>query len=247
MKTRVSYIFTALVLGFGPFTNAFAQLGMKASLCNNHLWRGMEVSDGCVLTADAFYTTPNGLFTLGLWGGTNTQGTYKEFNHHLSLQKNGFQLALWDTYNFSPGATYNNREYFNYSARTTGRFLDATFSYRFQSKIPLLLSWSTIVFGRDRNADNTANKYSTFVYAEYPVYQNQEWRGDTGVGGAFALHRAGDSTHFFGTTEGIVHVSLRVSRTLKLGGYPLPLHAEGMWNPQSDKAYFQIGAQLFSF
>lgn len=37
MKTRVSYIFTALVLGFGPFTNAFAQLGMKASLCNR-LW-----------------------------------------------------------------------------------------------------------------------------------------------------------------------------------------------------------------
>lgn len=75
------------------------------------------------------------------------------------------------------------------------------------------------------------------------------WNGgvDAGVGGAFALHRAGDSTHFFGTTEGIVHVSLRVSRTLKLGGYPLPLHAEGLWNPQSDKAYFQIGAQLFSF
>ena len=141
----------------------------------------------------------------------------------------------------------NNREYFNYSARTTGRFLDATFSYRFQSKVPLLLSWSTIVFGRDRNADNTANKYSTFVYAEYPVYQNLEWRVDAGVGGAFALHRADDSTHFFGTTEGIVHVSLRVSRTLKLGGYPLPLHAEGLWNPQSDKAYFQIGAQLFSF
>ena len=176
MKTRVIYIFTALVNGPTPNTNAYAQLGMKASLCNNHLWGGMEVSDGCVLTADAFYTSPNGLFTLGLWGGTNTQGTYKEFNHHLSFQKNGCQLALWDTYNFSPGATYNNREYFNYSARTTGRFLDATFSYRFQSKVPLLLSWSTIVFGRDRNADNTANKYSTFVYAEYPVYQNLEWR-----------------------------------------------------------------------
>lgn len=247
MKTQLMHIAAAIVMGFCFITSASAQWGMNAHLCNNHLWRGMEVSDGCVLTADAFYTTPNGLFTLGLWGGTNTQGTYKEFNHHLSFQKGGFKLSLWDTYNFSPGADYNNREYFNYSAHTTGRFLDATASYRFQAKFPLLLSWSTVVFGRDRNAANTANKYSTFVYVEYPVYQNRDWRVDAGAGGAFALNRAGDSTHFFGTTEGIVHVSLRLSRTLTIGNYPLPLHAEGLWNPQSNKAYFQIGAQLFSF
>lgn len=247
MKTRVIYIFTALVNGPTPNTNAYAQLGMKASLCNNHLWRGMEVSDGCVLTADAFYTSPNGLFTLGLWGGTNTQGTYKEFNHHLSFQKNGCQLALWDTYNFSPGATYNNREYFNYSARTTGRFLDATFSYRFQSKVPLFSAGVPLY--SVATAMPTIRPINTLRLFMPNIRSIKIWNGgvDAGVGGAFALHRAGDSTHFFGTTEGIVHVSLRVSRTLKLGGYPLPLHAEGLWNPQSDKAYFQIGAQLFSF
>lgn len=227
-------------------TPASAQLGMNASLCNNHLWRGMEVSDGCVLTADAFYTTHNGLFTIGLWGGTNTEGSYKEFNHHLSFQAGGFKLSLWDTYNFSPGANYNNREYFNYSAHTTGRFLDATASYSFPSKFPLSVSWSTVVFGRDRNAENTANKYSTFIYAEYPVCQNHDWRVDAGVGGAFALNRAGGSNHFYGTTGGIVHVSLRLSKTLMVGNYPLPLHAETLWNPQSNKAYFQLGVQLFS-
>lgn len=184
--------------------NAQAQLHLKANVQNNHLWRGMEVSDGIVLLTDLSYTMVNDHVTVGLWGGCNSEGSYKEFNHYLNLKAGGWGLALWDTYNFSPGATYNNKEYWNYSAHTTGRFLDATLSYRFQKeKFPLLLNWSTVVFGRDRNSDNTEQKYSTFVYAEYPVYQKDGWKVDAGVGGAFALNRAGEDAHFFGTTAGI--------------------------------------------
>ena len=139
--------------------NAQAQLHLKANVQNNHLWRGMEVSDGIVLLTDLSYTMVNDHVTVGLWGGCNSEGSYKEFNHYLNLKAGGWGFALWDTYNFSPGATYNNKEYWNYSAHTTGRFLDATLSYRFQDeKFPLLLSWSTVVFGRDRNSDNTEQK-----------------------------------------------------------------------------------------
>ena len=175
-------------------------------------------------------------------------GSYKEFNHYLNLKAGGWAFALWDTYNFSPGATYNNKEYWNYSAHTTGRFLDATLSYRFQKeKFPLLLSWSTVVFGRDRNSNNTEQKYSSFVYAEYPVYQKDGWKVDAGVGGAFALNRAGEDANFFGTTAGIVHVSLQAAHDLKLGNYTIPVYAKGMWNPQSNQSYFQIGAEIIHF
>ena len=127
-----------------------------------------------------------------------------------------------------------------HAAHTTGRFLDATLSYRFQNeKFPLLLSWSTVVFGRDRNSNNTKQKYSTFAYAEYPIYQKDGWKVDAGVGGAFALNRAGEDAHFFGTTAGIVHVSLQASHDLKLGNYTIPVYAKGMWNPQSNESYFQ--------
>ena len=69
---------------------------------------------------------------------------------------------------------------------------------------------------------------------------------DAGVGGAFALNRAGDDHHFYGTTPGIVHTQLKVSRDLRIGSYTLPVHVMGMWNPQSDKAFFQIGAQIIN-
>ena len=226
-------------------TAASAQLHLSADLQNNHLWRGQEVADGCVLLTDLNYTFADGHVSVGLWGGTNTQATYKEFNHYVAVRGAGFELSAWDTYNFSPGAAYNNRQYFNYSAHSTGRFLNCTLNYRFQKEcFPLLLSWSTIMFGRDRSADNKSQKYSTFVYAEYPVYKRDGWRVDVGAGGAFALHKAGEEAHFYGNTPGVVHTELRVSHDLRIGSYTIPIHATGLWNPQTQKAYFQLGARI---
>ena len=106
---------------------------------------------------------------------------------------------------------------------------------------------TAVCFGRDRSSDNEHQKYSTFVYAEYPIYKKEGWKVDAGVGGAFALNKAGEDAHFFGTTAGIVHVSLQASHDLKIGKYTIPVYAKGMWNPQSDKAYFQLGAEVIHF
>ena len=241
MMNRLASLIAASAFGMA----ASAQIHLTVDLQNNHLWRGMEVADGCVVLTDLNYTFAKGHATVGLWGGGNTRGTYKEFNHYIALRAAGFELSAWDTYNFSPGATYNNRQYFNYSARETGRFLNCTLNYRFQQpRFPLLLSWSTIMFGRDRSADNNHQKYSTFVSAEYPVYKNSGWQVDLGLGGAFALNRAGEKSNFYGDTSGIVHAQLRVGHDLHIGSYTIPVHAMGLWNPQSQKAYFQIGAQI---
>ncbi len=227
--------------------NSAAQVHMDVKLATNHLWRGIEVTDGMVFTGDVNYTLLGGLVNLGFWGGTNTQGSYKEFNNHLSFQYKGFSLAFWDTYNFSIGASYNNKEFFNYRAHSTGRFLDASVGYCFGNRLPLSLSWSTVIFGRDRNADNTANKYSTFCYAEYPVWVKDRWKVDAGIGGAFALNKKGSKENFYGTTDGIVHVSLKATYNFVLLEHEMPVHAYIMWNPQANRAFFQLGMQLFTF
>lgn len=242
MRTIALFLLT---IGFS--IQMYAQLHLSANVQNAHLWRGIEVADGLVFTTDVSLFASKERFRIGLWGGTNTQGTYKEFNYYASYTYRGFSLALWDTYNFSPGATYNNKEFFNYKARETGRFLDAIACYRFEGRFPLLLSWSTVIFGRDRNADNTANKYSTFCYAEYPIYQKDQWRVDAGIGGAFALNKAGDSSHFYGDTPGIIHVTLKITRHVNIGKYSVPLFVCALWNPQCNRAFLQLGAQLFSF
>lgn len=223
-------------------------IDFELNLANNHLWRGIEVSDGLVTTSSIAVHDKHQHLRFGLWGGTNTQGNYKEFNYFAEFKHKEWKLALWDTYNFSPGADYNNKEFFNYSARTTGRFLDATLSHQGGARFPLSLSWSTILFGRDRNADNTANKYSTFIYASYPLFEDNVWRFDVGCGGTFALNRGGDDATFYSAHTGIIHVQLQATRQLRITDrFTLPVHVMMVWNPECDRAFFQIGTQLLKF
>ena len=70
---------------------------------------------------------------------------------------------------------------------------------------------------------------------------------DAGLGGAFALNRAGSKSNFYGNTAGIVHASLKATYRLKVLEYELPVHAWMMWNPQANQAFFQLGMQLFDF
>lgn len=76
-----------------------------------HLWRGMEVTDGLILTTDLSVTDNKERFRVGIWGGTNARGSYKEFDYYLSCTYRGISLAIWDIYNFSPQTDYNNEDF----------------------------------------------------------------------------------------------------------------------------------------
>lgn len=221
-------------------------------IANNHLWRGIEVSDGLIMRSTLALHDKQEFIKVGIWGGSNTSGYYKELNFFAEFKYQGWKLALWDTYNFSSGADYNNQEFFNYKARDTGRFLDCNLSYHFGRHLPLILSWSTILWGRDRynlyQAD-AKNRYSTFVYGEYKLYDRKDWRFDVGAGGTFVLNRReGESSTFYSHKAGIIHLQIRLQHLLKVtSDYKLPVFALVMFNPVEDRAFFQIGAQLFKF
>ena len=221
-------------------------------IANNHLWRGIEVSDGLVMCADLAIHDKSNHFKVGCWSGTNTSGDYKEFNFFGEVKAGGWKLALWDTYNFSPGADYNNRDFFNYSARSTGRFLDCILTYDLANiapSFPLAISWSTILFGRDRWEDGSANRYSCYVSADYQLYSDADWSFDAGIGGTFTLaDKDGDNTTFYSDKPGLIHLQLRAERRIRITkNHTLPVFACAVFNPLMDRAFFQIGAQIFRF
>ncbi len=240
---RIFTLITALLFT----TGLLAQPHMSATIQNMHLWRGGLVADGIVLTTDAHYAMVGESLKIGFWGGTNSVGEYKEFNYYASYQLGNFTFALSDTYNFSTYATYNNQEFFNYSPSHTGRFLDASIKYRIGDESPLVLTWATVVFGRDRDASNSANRYSTFCSAEYQIYKKGNWIVDIGLGEAFALRDLDNSANFFGEKSGIVEATMKVSNKVVVGKYEIPVHMEMMWNPQSDAAYMQFCAEVVRF
>ncbi len=228
-------------------------IGGEIQLKTMHLWRGIEVSKEISAITDIYFKTKNDKFRAGLWGGMGVNGDFKEFDYYLSFKHKGFEVSLWDIYNFSPGADYNNKEAFNYKARETGHFLDLRLSYQFQKSFPLKIFWATLVYGRDRDALNEKNRYSSYVELEYPIFTQGGYTLEAGVGGAFALvkgkNKDGEKTnaHFFGDDPNVVDIHLRLSKTFKIGNYKLPVSVMPMWNPEKDYMNMEVALKLLSF
>lgn len=218
-------------------------IGGTVDVRTMHLWRGIEVSDEVNVATDVHFKTKDNSFKIGLWGGAGVNGNFKEFDYYASYTIKGLTLAVWDVYNFSPGATYNNRQAFNYKASETGHYIDAMLTYRFSQKFPLKVFYSTIVFGRDRGPKNDSNKYSTYVELEYPVIAEKGLRLDAAIGGAFSYKT---KANFYGNTAGVVDIHLRLVKDVYISGYKVPIYVMPMWNPQGDNVNMQFGVTLFS-
>ena len=222
------------------------ELHSSLQIRNNHLWRGSEVAAGLIYTGDLLFNYKN--VYGGFWGGGDAVGDYQEFNNFIGFKSKNLVLELWDIYNFSPEATYNNEEYFNYKARETGRFWDFRSYYTISEKLPLTLSWNTVVFGRDRYTDNSENKYSTFISAQYPLYVKENLLVEGRIGYSFALNQeTGEESNFFSSVSGLNEISLMVTKDFVVQNLNFPVGIWCMFNPVESKAYLQFSVQLYSF
>ena len=191
------------------------KLHYNAGLETTHLWRGLEVSKGLTFDNEFSLSDNNNHFRVGLWGGMQINGDYKEFDYYVNFNHSGFNLAVWDIYNVKAG-------------------------------FPLTLYWSTILAGRDRGTANKQNIYSSWVQASYKFYEDEQFRVDGSVAGAFALNNYDENAndHFYGKSSGINDVRLGCTYKLKVGKHPMPVTAQGVWNPEANKGYFRVGITL---
>ena len=249
MKTlkHLAALCAALFLTAAAFGQT-ARMHLNGTLQNMHLWRGQQVADGGVLAADLNVGLLDDKLKVGLWGGTDFTGDYKEFDYYVSYSTAGFTVAVWDIFNYSPALPFS-KDIFNYNKYSTTHFLDLSVAYNFDTKfeVPLRLYWATIFAGRDLNQAGW-NRYSTYVNAEYSVFRDEHWIVDVGLGGTFAFNRDGadGGANFYGY-DGIDQISLRATYKLKLGRFDMPVFAHAMWNPDQRAGYLQVGVNLFAF
>lgn len=249
MKTlkHLAALCAALFLTTAAFGQT-ARMHLNGTLQNMHLWRGQQVADGGVLAADLNVGLLDDKLKVGLWGGTDFTGDYKEFDYYVSYSVAGFTVAVWDIFNYSPALPFS-KDIFNYNKHSTGHFLDLSVAYNFDTKfeVPLRLYWATIFAGRDLTVDGD-NRYSTYVNAEYSLFRDEHWIVDVGLGGTFAFNRDGadGGANFYGY-DGIDQISLRATYKLKLRRFDMPVFAHAMWNPDQRAGYLQVGVNLFAF
>lgn len=232
----------------------YKAIDANLQLKSMHLWRGGRVTDAALSAATLAYTSKDGKFQAGFWGGYSFNGKYTEFDNFISYSSNGFTVALWDINNFS---NYPNAKFFNYSHKGS-RFVDLTLAYQLQNEaFPLKLSWNTIIAGRDFYEEYDANgKYSTnsrlstYVEATFPLVRKDSFQLYGGLAGAFALTNGkGQKGHFYyrGSESGfnVVNIFLQYSKNVTILQHTIPFSVYAMYNPSSKQGGLQIAANLF--
>ncbi|WP_167596096.1 hypothetical protein [Leeuwenhoekiella sp. ZYFB001] len=209
---------------------------------NMHLWKGLRVTDAPVLDVDLNYTSRDGKFKAGLWGGAGVTGYYTEFDYYVSYSTNGFSLSVWDINNYSD---FPDAGIFDYDRSTTSHFIDVTLGYEFKP-IPLKLSWSTIVQGRDTYVASDGelkNAFSNYVEVSYGLIQKKDWSISAFVGGAFSFE---NEAHFYGDKPNLTNIGLIYAREVPvLKKFTIPMAATAMWNPEQEYGAIEVAITLF--
>ncbi len=68
-----------------------------------------------------------------------------------------------------------------------------------------------------------------------------------GESGLAAVRQAADSAPAGDALQRAKNHYMAGNALFKLGNYTVPVYAKGMWNPQSNESYFQIGAEIIRF
>lgn len=223
-------------------TEKYKPFNFNLQVKNMHLWRGYRVTDAPMTAANINYTSKDGKFVAGLWGGSGFNGDYHEFDYYVSYATNGFTFAIWDINNYSD---YPDAKIFNYDIGKTSHFVDVSVAYAFQ-KIPLKISWSTIVLGRDTYTDDDGelkNAFSNYVELSYILKKEANWSLGAFVGGAFSF--ASDS-NFYGDKSSLNNVGIIYNRDLNVfDKITIPVSGTAMWNPLQKYGAIQVAVNLF--
>lgn len=242
-------------------------LQFNVGLQTSHLWRGLIITDKPVITGQIWYNL-NSANTLqvGIWGASaisnDSDGThYKEINYYFQYSKNGLTIGLWDLFNArSINTAIASEDIFNYSQTRTAHIIDLRTSFQFKPSFPLCLEADFLLYGGanagevmlKQDGKYDANKYSTYVQASYPFFQNEKITLNTFIGGGFAFNPGkpseGQTTYLYGNGKNnfdIVNIGFTATKKIPIFKTEIPISLSTIWNPSNGYARVQVATTLF--
>ncbi|ANF50246.1 hypothetical protein A0O34_06820 [Chryseobacterium glaciei] len=237
------------------------RLDFTANIQNNHLWRGLIITDKPVVMGNLSYALDaEKKWKVGIWGASSLtddkDGThYKEINYYVQYSNGRFYIGLWDLFNSrNINTTVASEDIFHYSNRRTSHIIDLRTNYTFGPSFPINVEADIMLYGGanagevvlEPDGSYKKNKYSTYVQVSYPVISGKKVNLDAFVGAGFALN---DQTFLYGNGKNsfdIVNAGIKATKTVKITDhYSLPVSMMAMWNPSNKYARIQLAATVF--
>ncbi|MBQ8153328.1 MAG: hypothetical protein IJ069_06580 [Prevotella sp.] len=222
-----------LAMGLVASATALAQDKIEATIgadfVSQYIWRGLDC--GNVSLQPTLGIAYKG-FSLSAWGsvGFKSEDT-KEFDLTASYTTGGLTIGVTDYWFNSP-----EERYFYYNAHSTSHVFEAFATYDFGL---LSAAWYTNFAGNDGLNKSGKRAYSSYFEVNAPFkLATCDWTGTLGV--------VPYATDFYDTTGfAVTNVALKASKDIKItDSFSVPIFAQVVANPCSQKAYFVFGFTL---
>ena len=222
-----------IAMGLVASAAALAQDKLEATIAadfvSQYVWRGLDC--GNVSVQPTLGVAYKG-FSLSAWGsvGFKSEDT-KEFDLTASYTTGGLTVAVTDYWFDDPEPCY-----FYYNAHSTSHVFEASVAYDFGL---LSAAWYTNFAGNDGLNKSQKRAYSSYVEVNVPFrLATCQWTGTVGA--------VPYTTSYYDTSGfAVTNIALKASKDIKITDtFAIPLFAQVIANPSSQKAYFVVGFTL---
>ncbi|MCQ2146687.1 MAG: hypothetical protein MJZ16_04130 [Bacteroidales bacterium] len=227
MKKVFSFLLMASIFCLNPISSLYAAEPVKGSigvdLVSTYAWRGQKL-DGAAIQPTLGIEWEG--LSLSAWGSTGFSGDYRELDFSLGYSVGGFSIGLTDYW-----CADSSTKYFTYH-RDTPHMLEANIGYDFG---PVAFSWNTYFLGFVGLTSEGKKAYATYFEVSAPFsFAGLEWSA--------AVAASPWENDFYGVKGfGVVNCSLTASKDLEIGSATIPVFAQIMANPRSQKCYLTFG------
>ena len=222
----------AILLGAGErlMAQEDVDITLGADVVNQYVWRGLELGHASVQPSLGIGWQGLSLAAWGSVGIADAQDTH-EIDLTAQYSTGGLSVGIVDYWCDSP-----ETRYFYYNAHGTSHVFEGFASYDWGV---CCLSWQTIFAGNDGWNKSGRRAYSSYLEASVPFRLAQcDWQATAGV--------VPWATDYYETSGlAVTNLSLKATRALKLSEhFSLPVFAQLVGNPCSQRAYFVFGFTL---
>lgn len=224
-----------LVMGMTALAQDKVEATISGDLVSNYIWRGQDCGDVSIQPTLGVSYKGLSLIAWGSVGLSNSDDT-KELDLTLSYITGGFNIGITD-YWFNVGLDPENR-YFKYDAHGTNHVFEANIGYDFGL---VSLQWYTNFAGNDGLNKNGKRAYSSYFEANVPFkLATVDWSATVGII-PYATSFYNEWTSGFSVTN----IALKASKDIKItDSFSIPLFAQLVGNPRTQKGYFVLGFTL---
>ena len=209
---------------------------LGADIVSKYVWRGGNMDDAAVQPTLGISYKGLSLTAWGSYGITGGSDVTKELDLTLAYTVGGFNVGITDYY----VAGDESVKYFLYKSHETAHTFEANVGYDFGF---LSFQWYTNFAGSDGTTQKGKRAYTSYMELNAPFkLAGLDWNATVG-----AVPYSAGNGYYAANASGfaVTNVALKACYDINITkNFSLPLYAQIIGNPSTQKAYFVFGFTL---